>query len=123
MKKINDGLTGQQRYRQRHLEICRERTRINQLKLNNKKRFGGLKYKVLERDKYKCVLCKKNISGKNMHCLHHKDTNKQNNTMKNLVTLCKACHSSIHYNLRGFQYTTEKMKKIWKEHGIKYFNR
>lgn len=104
MKKINDGLTNQQRYRKRHLKICRERTRKCQIQLNNKKRFGGLRFKVLKRDNYQCIECNKNIKDKNMAVVHHIDENKENNTMKNFITLCKSCHNRIHYSLEKYQF-------------------
>lgn len=110
-------------YRQNNLELCRKRTRNNQLKLNNKNRFGGLRFKVLERDNYQCQICKKDVSGKNMTAVHHKDNNKQNNIMRNLITLCKVCHNQIHYSLHSYQYTSKKMKQLWKKKGITYFNR
>lgn len=100
MKKINDGLTPQQRYRIKHLELCRERTRKNQFLLNNKNRFGGLRFKVLERDKFSCKKCFKNVSGKKQAVIHHKDHNKSNNTLRNLITLCHRCHAKHHVDDR-----------------------
>lgn len=102
MLKINDGLTNEQRYRMRNIEKCRAACRKCQIKLNNKKRFGGLRFKILERDDYQCQICGKNISAKNMACIHHKDENKTNNIMKNLISLCKSCHPKAHYNNRKF---------------------
>ena len=111
------------RYRQKNLEECRRRGRECQVKLNNKNRFGGLKFKVLERDRYICQICKKDVSGKGLAVVHHKDGDKQNNTMKNLVTLCKSCHPKIHYSLHSYQFTSDYLKKIWKEQGSRGFNR
>ncbi len=55
----------------------------------------SLKYSILERDGWRCVDC--GISAKTT-CLavHHKDTNKKNNTPTNLQTLCKSCHGRLH---------------------------
>jgi len=111
------------KYRENNLELCRKRTRENQLKLNDKKRFGGLRSQVLERDKHKCRLCGKDISGKNMAVIHHKDENKSNNTMRNLISLCKTCHPKIHYSLKEHQFTSQQLKKLWEKRGIKFFNR
>ena len=116
-------LSFQRKYRKNNLELCRKRTRINQRKLNNKKRFGGLRIKVLERDNYKCQMCNKNISGSNMACIHHKDENKSNNIMNNLISLCKSCHPKIHYCLEKYQFTSEQLKEKWDKYGVQYFNR
>lgn len=69
------------------------------LEYKNQIRFGGNKYKVLERDNYTCQLCE------NTHQLviHHKDNSGQcdnpNNEMENLITLCRRCHINLHRNL------------------------
>jgi hypothetical protein len=69
-----------------------------------KKRFGGLREKVLERDNYKCVMCgmtnEEHIKKyKRSLTIDHVDGNgrnskKPNNNMKNLQTLCLGCHAS-----------------------------
>lgn len=94
----------QSKYRERNLKLCRERTRRNQVTLNNKKRFSGNRVRVLERDKYECQICQKDVTGKNMSVVHHRDEDKSNNTMSNLQTLCKSCHPRHHYKLHRFQF-------------------
>jgi 5-methylcytosine-specific restriction endonuclease McrA len=91
------------RYREKNLELCRKRTRENQRILNNKKRFGGNRLAVLERDNYICFGCKKDVSGKNMATIHHLDHNKKNNNIGNLVTYCKSCHSLYHYKQGNYK--------------------
>lgn len=62
--------------------------------------FGGNREKALERDMFSCVLC-----GLNHHedslVVHHKDLSggrgiKTNNSMRNLMTLCRSCHAGLH---------------------------
>jgi len=59
-----------------------------------------LRLKILIRDKYKCTECgmtnrkHKSIFNRNLE-IHHKDSDKYNNTNKNLTTLCKYCHQDI----------------------------
>lgn len=71
------------------------RTRCNRLL------FGGNKYKVLERDKNKCKKCgltnKEHLGlyGASIH-VHHKDMNRKNNSMDNLITVCVSCHAKEH---------------------------
>jgi len=66
------------------------------LEYHNQERFGGNKYKVLERDNYTCQQCG-NIS---QLVVHHIDESgqdeKPNNDMSNLITLCRSCHIRIH---------------------------
>ena len=66
----------------------------------NKKRYNGNYYIVLQRDKYKCVMCNEieNL------CVHHidgynenvTDTVTKNSNENQLITLCRKCHSNIH---------------------------
>ena len=62
----------------------------------NKNVFGGMKFRVLKRDNYRCQICK---TRKNRLVVHHFDGDKSNNTYWNLLTLCAGCHRLIH---RGF---------------------
>jgi len=84
-------------------EIARNWSRKNMKEMLNKSRFGGNKYKVLERDSYTCQKCgsKKNL------LVHHKDLmsyklrgmwGMRNNEIKNLTTLCNSCHTFLHHN-------------------------
>lgn len=50
-----------------------------------------LKRSIRERDNYICQLC--NQYG---NTVHHIDKNKQNCNPKNLITVCRNCHSKIH---------------------------
>ena len=69
-------------------------------KSKDKTRFGGLRDSVLRRDNYKCVVCK-NKKSKSI-IIHHRDETENrkkmdaNNTMENLITLCRSCHRSVH---------------------------
>lgn len=66
-----------------------------------------LKMLIRKRDKHICQLCQKRKIGKNL-CVHHIDYDKQNSNPKNLVTLCRSCHSK-----------TNSGRKIW----TNFFNR
>lgn len=58
----------------------------------NKKRFGGIRLLILERDNYSCVSC----GSKERLEVHHKDGSgsykSPNNSFDNLETLCNKCH-------------------------------
>jgi predicted HNH restriction endonuclease len=42
-----------------------------------------------------CVLCK--VSDKRILAVHHKDNNRKNNKVENLVWLCHNCHILVHH--------------------------
>jgi len=57
-----------------------------------------LKYIIRKRDGYKCVECgcpEKEMKTK--LSIHHIDENKNNNIENNLISLCKSCHSKVHW--------------------------
>lgn len=80
------------RYREANKEQCKQRD----LKYHDITCFGGNRQVALERDGYKCVIC----GATKELIVHHKDetgqTEKPNNTLENLMTVCKACHIEIH---------------------------
>ncbi len=73
---------------------CRKRNKS--LIYKNRKRFDGNRLKVLERDGYKCTECG---SAQDLG-VHHKDgsgnSERPNNALSNLVTLCNSCHANEH---------------------------
>lgn len=60
---------------------------------------SSIKRQVKIRDGFNCQKCLVNFSGFKAKLLdvHHKDRNKYNNTLDNLVCLCKSCHTKIHW--------------------------
>lgn len=68
----------------------------------NKKRFGGLREIVLERDNHRCQMCGMSdyvhkLTFKCSITIDHKDGQGRysltpNNSLENLWTLCKRCH-------------------------------
>lgn len=72
---------------------------INELnkKARDIKEFGGNRSKVLERDNYQCQIC----GSKDKLVIHHIDktgrgAKEHNNSLYNLITLCRKCHISLH---------------------------
>ncbi len=73
-----------------------------------------------------CAICKDN---KNLE-VHHKDRNRRNNRVKNLIILCRTCHKKTHSNLNGWsrQYNqckqcgTDKIKHNAKGFCIKCYD-
>lgn len=53
-----------------------------------------LKRSIRERDRYTCQICGKEPA----ICVHHIDYNKKNCNPKNLIILCKKCHTKTNYN-------------------------
>jgi DNA-directed RNA polymerase specialized sigma subunit len=61
--------------------------------------------KALERDHYKCAEC----GSDNYVIVHHKDESRKkgnknmNNSLENLITLCKSCHADAHKQTMRFK--------------------
>lgn len=53
--------------------------------------FNAIKHLVRERDGYICQKCGNGPVGRELD-VHHKDHNKQNNSLDNLITLCHRCN-------------------------------
>ena len=73
--------------RNNKIEIYRERAKIR----NWKNRFGGMRAKVIERDKHSCQIC----GYYHKIRIHHIDENNKNNSLDNLIVLCIICHAVI----------------------------
>lgn len=71
-------------------------------KNKNETRFGGNRLVVLERDKYSCRIC----GTKEKLVIHHLDSTENrkkmnaNNSLENLLTLCRGCHSKLHAEMK-----------------------
>lgn len=78
--------------------------------------YGGNYLKVLERDGYKCVRC--GFSDKIV--VHHKDKNRNNNQMDNLITVCKSCHAFFHGMTLRFNKITIDLINELKGQGFSY---
>lgn len=81
---------------------------------HNKKRFGGNKFKAMERDEYKCRNCgiDKNLEIHHIDGTGYKsigDPKKSNNSLENLMTLCHSCHIRITNRNRGFKTNSLKI--------------
>lgn len=55
---------------------------------------GGISYEYANRLKQKkeCEICKQKTNLR----IHHKDRNRKNNKIENLIVVCEACHRKIH---------------------------
>jgi len=65
--------------------------------------FNMVKYQVRERDNYTCQECgaTTNLTNDRELDVHHKDSNRFNNQLSNLTTLCRSCHKLIEANIRA----------------------
>lgn len=100
-------------YKQKHKkEINLWTKKYQRLIGRNRKYFGGLRFRVLTRDKYTCVICgmtnnEHRILWNRQLTIDHIDGNgrnsvKPNNIMENLRTLCLRCHGSIDRKRRKY---------------------
>ena len=103
-------------YKERHSERIRKRSRLWARKHRNEisEKKGLIKRKQILRitPSVECMLCgyKKYISSLE---IHHRDNNHLNNSISNLIVLCRNCHQAIHSTLRGLTKKDQlKLKKI-----------
>ena len=91
---------------------------------HDKDRFGGIREKILQRDNFQCQIC----GNEEKLCVHHIDgTNylksNTNNDLENLITLCKSCHSKLHWwqrknhNLKSSEDIVRTMAKVIEARG------
>ncbi len=74
---------------------CWEKSRARRHKAHSKKRYSGLLEAVVERDKM-CIICHKPWGQRRRGIVcHHIDGDPTNNTLENLVLLCRNCHQLI----------------------------
>ncbi len=73
-----------------------------------------LKGQVRKRDKYKCQICDKKQRKQKLG-VHHIDYDKENNIMRNLISLCRSCHSKTNFKRDSWQVFFEnEIRKIYK---------
>jgi hypothetical protein len=71
--------------------------------------FGiELKAKIKKRDHYQCQKCKKKPSWTKL-VIHHISYDKQDSKDKNLITLCKSCHTHHHLCLKHDEQVAEQI--------------
>lgn len=64
---------------------------------------------IRKRDKFRCAICDRDNLILNVH---HIDYTKKNTTKMNCVTLCRDCHTMIHFNCSWVQRVVWKYK-LW----------
>lgn len=62
----------------------------------NSKYWKKVRSLVLKRDSFKCIICKSN-ENLNVHHDTYKNHFKELDNLKDLMTLCKTCHTEHHY--------------------------
>lgn len=68
---------------------------------------------VLARDKFRCKLCgAASDEGFRNIVIHHIDGSKDNNSLGNLVTLCRKCHPTVHNRWNGTLRTEELRQMV-----------
>jgi hypothetical protein len=70
--------------------------------------FGGLRERVLERDRFRCRGCSK----RSALVVHHRD---RRNRADLLVTLCIRCHIRIHHSSGLRYWFSEMLVRLWRE--------
>ena len=70
--------------------------------------FGGLRERVMERDRFRCRGCGK----RSALVVHHRDRHNRANL---LVTLCIRCHIRIHHSSGLRYWFSEMLVRLWRE--------
>ncbi len=70
--------------------------------------FGGLRERVLERDRFRCRGCGK----RSALVVHYRDRRNRANL---LVTLCIRCHMRIHHSSGWRYWLSEMLVRLWRE--------
>lgn len=60
------------------------------------KEFYKIREFILDRDKYQCRVCGRSLNNSKFRHVHHRDADKKNNSMDNLISLCIHCHGQVH---------------------------
>jgi hypothetical protein len=70
--------------------------------------FGGLRERVLKRDRFGCRVCGANAP----LVVHHRDGR---NEARLLITLCAGCHMSLHHSYGSRQWLSGALLRLWRE--------
>jgi 5-methylcytosine-specific restriction endonuclease McrA len=87
--------------------LCR---RCYERRRNSRRRFGGLREEILERDRHTCRVCG---AGKSLH-VHHRQPGI--NRPELLITLCASCHARLHRLAVLRFWIPEPLFPLWAEH-------
>ena len=87
----------------------RPEVRIKMRENARKNKYNGAAGKVLERDKYKCVKCGYRKDRRVLE-VHHKNTDRKDNSVGNLETLCPTCHRIAHLPTKSEKSVNNKYK-------------
>ena len=80
------------------------------------KRYANWRSKVFKRDRYKCQLCEKVGGYIEAHHIKLKSVSPELIfILTNGITLCGACHKSIHKEDNGYKRYVRKFKKLARE--------
>ena len=82
----------------------------------NSAKWRGICKKVLERDFFKCRLCSNKEGEMNVHHIIPWCVSKDN-SLKNLVTLCKGCHKKLENKFLRYGLTHYMEKMIIENEG------
>jgi hypothetical protein len=76
--------------------------------LHSSRFFGGMRERVLERDRFRCRAC----GARSRLLVHHRDRSNEPNF---LVTVCIRCHIRIHRSLGVRYWLSGMLLKLWRE--------
>jgi len=77
------------------------------IETTKRNKLHGNYLKALRRDNYRCTAC----SRTKYLVVHHRDANRKNDDLNNLITLCQKCHNIVHNPLNRKELTTMAIEK------------
>jgi len=82
----------------------KHRYRLPILNYNRQPIQKFLRTQVFNRDKKTCYLCHQKFGNRKGLEIHHINRNSGDNSMRNLITLCRRCHRQLHGRLNKIHY-------------------
>ena len=83
------------------------------LKRQDQEYFGGLREQVLERDEYRCRVCKAPGRDKRSITVHHRIPGKS--VLNLMISLCPGCHAKVHRTKAVLSQMPQLLLELWRE--------
>ncbi len=83
------------------------------LKRQDEEYFGGLREVVLERDGYRCRVCKASGRDKRSIVVHHRVPGRS--FLNLMISLCPGCHARVHRTRTVLRHMPPLLLELWRE--------
>jgi len=83
------------------------------LRRQDRRHFGGLRERVLERDGHACRICGASGRGKRSITVHHRVPGRS--VLGLMISLCPGCHAKVHRTRVGRALMAPLLLELWRE--------